>query len=79
MNACFLEKSWPVIDSNVTDPILNFFDTLSMPAVVNCTSVTLIPKVQYSTSIREYKPISCCCVLQILFQNFDQEAANYDG
>lgn len=27
-NACFLEKSRPVIDSNVTDPVLKFFESI---------------------------------------------------
>jgi len=31
--------------------------------VVNCTYVTLLPKVPNPSSIREYRPIACCIVL----------------
>ncbi|KAM3359478.1 hypothetical protein P3S68_019188 [Capsicum galapagoense] len=52
MNACFFQKAWPIIGTEVTDAVLEFL-----------TSVTLIPKVKNSTTIKEFRPISCCTTM----------------
>ncbi|XP_019238100.1 PREDICTED: uncharacterized protein LOC109218205 [Nicotiana attenuata] len=34
-----------------------------MPKAINCTTVTLLPKITNPTNIKDYIPISCCSVL----------------
>lgn len=63
LNAFFFKKPWPTIGDEVAEAILNFFSTGSIFKVINCTSVTLIPKVKNPTNIKYYRPISCCTTL----------------
>lgn len=34
-----------------------------MYSPINCTSITLLPKALHVSSIKQYRPISCCIVL----------------
>lgn len=56
-------KAWPVIGREVTEAILNFFKTNQMCKAINCTLVTLIPKVPNPSTVKQFKPISCCTVI----------------
>ncbi|XP_075108718.1 uncharacterized protein LOC142180399 [Nicotiana tabacum] len=58
----FSKKAWHVIGNEVVDIILNIFGTGVMYKQVNCTSITLIPKVKNPSSVKQYRPISCCSV-----------------
>lgn len=62
-NACFFKKAWPIIGDEVSDAIQQFFSSTKMFKAINCTTVTLIPKVQHPSSIKEFRPISCCIML----------------
>uniref|UniRef100_M1ACM3 RNA-directed DNA polymerase (Reverse transcriptase) n=1 Tax=Solanum tuberosum TaxID=4113 RepID=M1ACM3_SOLTU len=59
-NSYFFKQAWPIIYDEVTTIVLQFFSTNQMYAPINRTSITLIPKVQHPSSIKEYRPISCC-------------------
>lgn len=58
-NAYFYKKTRHVIGDEVTKVILNFLNTNDMYERI---IVTLIPKVKHPSSIKEYRPISCCTV-----------------
>lgn len=62
-NAYFFKKSWTSIGDEVTNATLQFFHTKQMFKAINCTTVTLIPKVQNPSSVRESIPISCFSML----------------
>lgn len=34
-----------------------------MYKAVNCTAITLVPKVRKPKTVREFRPIACCTVL----------------
>lgn len=52
-----------IIDPNVIEVVQQFFENGSLPKVLNCTYMSLLPKVVISTSVRDYQPITCCSVL----------------
>lgn len=57
------KKSWPVIGEEVTHAIMQFFETTEIYRAINCTVITLIPKIKNPFSIKEFRPISCCTTL----------------
>ncbi|KAH0644838.1 hypothetical protein KY284_032722 [Solanum tuberosum] len=62
-NSYFFKQAWPIIGDEVTTIVLQFCSTNQMYAPINRTLVTLIPKVQHPSSIKEYRPISCCTTM----------------
>lgn len=76
-NVCFFKKAWNIIGPSVVEAVQQFFETGFLPKVINCTYVTLLPKVENATSIKDYRPIACCSVLykiisKILTNRFQQ-------
>lgn len=55
-NALFFKKAWPVIGHDVTDAILDYFTTGKVRHEVNCTSITLIPKVKTLSQLNNIDP-----------------------
>lgn len=62
-NALFFKKSWSIISSKICQAVKGFFYTWKLYRAVNCTAITIIPKVRNPSSIKEYRPIACCTVL----------------
>ncbi|KAL2225019.1 UNVERIFIED_CONTAM: putative mitochondrial protein [Sesamum indicum] len=56
--------AWPVVGTEVTRAVLDFFTTGKLLKQVNSTLLALIPKVHTPPmSVNDFRPISCCNVL----------------
>lgn len=64
LNAGFFKKTCQIIGDQVTDAILCFFKKAGeIYKAINCATVTLMPKVKNPSTIKEYRPVSCCTIL----------------
>ena len=54
---------WDLLKNDVTQALLDFLNGGELPAGMNDTSITLIPKVRHPQSIMQYRPIALCPVL----------------
>ncbi|XP_074288216.1 uncharacterized protein LOC141613383 [Silene latifolia] len=54
---------WDVVGEEVCGVILNFFDIGKLLTQINATIITLIPKIDRPTSVKHFRPISCCNVI----------------
>ncbi|KAJ0833348.1 putative RNA-directed DNA polymerase [Helianthus annuus] len=61
--AAFFKSSWQIVGSDVSNAVLDFFNTGNLLKQLNHTLVVLIPKVSSPTRITDYRPISCCNVI----------------
>lgn len=61
--ARFFKSSWQTIKSNVIVAVQNFFQHERFYKAVNCTVLTLIPKFEGPTSIKDYRPIVGCTTM----------------
>ncbi|KAL2237611.1 UNVERIFIED_CONTAM: hypothetical protein Sindi_0952800, partial [Sesamum indicum] len=59
----FFKAAWPVVGTEVTRAVLNFFTTGKLLKQVNSTLLALIPKVHNPMTVGDFRPISCCNVL----------------
>ncbi|XP_074293086.1 uncharacterized protein LOC141619998 [Silene latifolia] len=62
-NSQFYRDAWDVVGDEICSAIMNFFSIGQLLVQVNSTIVTLIPKVDRPTSVKHFRPISCCNVL----------------
>lgn len=62
-NALFFKQSGHIVGEDITDAVLEFFNSGRMYKAINCTTVTLVPKTARPSRITEYRPISCCTLL----------------
>lgn len=62
-NSLFFKRTWSILGQEITNAVTRFFATREMHLPINVTSVSLIPKVKYPSSVKEFRPISCCTVL----------------
>ncbi|XP_021771869.1 uncharacterized protein LOC110736014 [Chenopodium quinoa] len=62
-NAKFFKYTWDIIKLDIYEAVHDFFDTGTMNTQWNCTIVTLVPKVQNPTFVKDFRPIACCTVL----------------
>nr|XP_009629730.1 uncharacterized protein LOC104119842 [Nicotiana tomentosiformis] len=62
-NIFFFKKAWSIIGEDVINAKTYFVATGEIYKPINCTVVTLIPKVKSSSSIKEYRSIYCYTVL----------------
>ncbi|XP_019164336.1 PREDICTED: uncharacterized protein LOC109160503 [Ipomoea nil] len=61
-HAAFYQRMWSVIGMDLTDKILEFFQTAKMHNHWNDTLIALIPKVHHPELITQFRPISLCNV-----------------
>ncbi|KAL2237518.1 UNVERIFIED_CONTAM: hypothetical protein Sindi_0943500, partial [Sesamum indicum] len=59
----FFKAAWPVVGTEVTRAVLDFFTTGKLLKQVNTTLLALIPKVHTPMPVNDFRPISCCNVL----------------
>lgn len=62
-NVLFFRTAWPIIGASVKSAVKDFFIHSQLPTQVNCTYVSLIPKVAHASTVEEFRPIACCTVL----------------
>lgn len=62
-NSTFFKKSWSIIGDEVCEAVRDFFLHGKLLKQVNCTRLTLIPKVHCPQSVCEFRPIACCNTL----------------
>ncbi|XP_074290531.1 uncharacterized protein LOC141617247 [Silene latifolia] len=67
----FFKDSWEIVGGEISNAILDFFDSGSLLKQVNTTLITLIPKVERPETVLQYRPIACCniiykCISKIL-------------
>jgi hypothetical protein len=61
--AGFFQRHWDLLKDDVVQAILDFLNGGTLPAGINDTAITLIPKVRNPQKISQYRPISLCSVL----------------
>lgn len=59
-NSTFFKESWSIIGGEICQAVKDFFQHGKMLKQINCTKVTLIPKVPYPQNVSEFRPIACC-------------------
>ncbi|XP_060178008.1 uncharacterized protein LOC132607942 [Lycium barbarum] len=56
-------KAWPMTGEEVSEAVMQFFLNKKMYRATNCTIVTLNPKVENPSTVKEFRPISCYTIL----------------
>ena len=67
MPPIFYQSYWDLLGEDVTSSVLHFLNTASLPANLNHTFITLIPKVKNPEFVSEFRSISLCNVLYKIF------------
>lgn len=62
-SALFFKQAWHIVGRDVSDAIIFFFETGSLPRCINATRIALVPKKESPDSFKDYRPISCCNVV----------------
>ena len=63
MPPLFYQHYWDLVGKDITQSILSFLNSISLPEHINHTFITLIPKVKNPELVSEFRPISLCNVL----------------
>lgn len=59
----FFKAYWDTVGEQVSNVALQFFVTGKILKEINCTTITLVPKVPNPTYVKEFMPIACCTTL----------------
>lgn len=62
-NSFFFHKFWHIIKKDIYEACLLFFEHGKLLKSLNCTAISLVPKVPNPVHVKEYRPISCANVL----------------
>ena len=62
-SSSFFKAAWRIVGQEVTEAVLDFFNTGRLLKQINTTLLAVIPKVHSPMSISDFWPISCCNVL----------------
>ncbi|CAN1148886.1 LINE-1 retrotransposable element ORF2 protein [Linum perenne] len=59
----FFKHDWEEVGLDIIAAVQGFFCSGTMPPQVNSTNITLVPKVQNATEMKQFRPISCCNII----------------
>ena len=59
----FFQKFWPTIREEVSHAVLTCLNSGSIPSTINCTFITLIPKVKNPSRVSNFHPIALCNII----------------
>ncbi|XP_074314256.1 uncharacterized protein LOC141649465 [Silene latifolia] len=59
----FFKDSWDIVESDICSAIHDFFSTGKRLKQINATTITLIPKCERPTTVKQFRPIACCNLL----------------
>ena len=60
LHAGFFQNFWPVVGDSVSEEVKKVFVSRKVPDFLNRTLIALIPKIQGSKTLDNYRPISLC-------------------
>jgi len=58
INFLFIKKAWNIIGEDIIQMVDEFYQTNLLPAGINSTFVTLIPKIKGANKLSDFRPIS---------------------
>ena len=73
MPPLFFQHFWGVVDADVTNSVLSWLNSGTIPHPLNHTFITLFPKIKNPESVSDYRSISLC---NVLYKNFSKVFAN---
>ncbi|XP_074288785.1 uncharacterized protein LOC141613942 [Silene latifolia] len=56
----FFRDTWDLIGKDFYAAVVDFFNTSQLLQQINATNITLIPKCDRPTSVKQFRPIACC-------------------
>ena len=56
----FYKAMWQDMGDEISEAILEFFNSGKIPAELNKTVLALVPKTDMPCSVIDYRPIACC-------------------
>ncbi|XP_075101661.1 uncharacterized protein LOC142177098 [Nicotiana tabacum] len=65
----FFKEYWGIVGEDIINAILQFFENGKLLKEVNCTTITLVPKVANPTYVKDYKHIAYCSTIYKLIAN----------
>lgn len=54
-NVHFFKKTWSILGNDIFDVVCDFFSTAMLPKQINFTNVTLLPKVNNASSVKDFR------------------------
>lgn len=72
-NVNFFLEAWDVVGRDFLNAVHHFLETGVLPHYANATVLALIPKCKNPTTMKDYRPISCCntlykCISKLIAQ-----------
>ncbi|KAH0701659.1 hypothetical protein KY285_015937 [Solanum tuberosum] len=61
--ACVFKKTWQAVKEDVYSAVKDFFKTGTICKIINCTTITLVPKIPNPVTVKGFRPIACYTVL----------------
>lgn len=62
-NVLFFKRCWHILGEEVIEAVHQFFTLGELPKEINVALITLIPKCENASTVKEFRHIACCIVL----------------